>query len=209
MAENTLSRLKGLKPVKAPVESVASAKAQVELPVKSEEVRAVERVVVAEDIVPVEKTKARPSKEAIARRNRRTRSPIDGRRNIMTVKGLAPGMLGRWVDNTPERVEELLEQGYDIVREKVQVGDLSADSSRRQMGEVTTKRVGGGKEQILMQIPKEWWEADQREKQKIVDAREAAIHGASKAPGVYGKVEIADVVPGKRPTPRLQPQEEE
>lgn len=145
--------------------------------------------------------KAQPSAEQLARRNRRSRSPIDGRRNILTVKGLAPGMVGRWVDNTPERVDQLLEQGYDFVRENVQVGDISIDSGA-QMGAVKTKRVGGGKESILMQIPKEWYDADQTEKQKRVDIRETTIYSEGKTGNFYGSVKASDIVPGKRPTRR-------
>jgi hypothetical protein len=144
---------------------------------------------------------ATPSVEQIARRNRRSRSPIDGRRNILTVKGLAPGMVGRWVDNTPERVEQLMEQGYDVVRQAVQVGDISIDSGA-QTGAVTTRRVGGGKEAILMQIPEAWYKADQLEKQKIVDSREAIIYNKGKDAGEYGKVEVTDIVPNRAPRVR-------
>ena len=151
---------------------------------------------------PKETVKAQPSAEQLARRNRRSRSPIDGRRNILTVKGLAPGMVGRWVDNTPERVEQLLEQGYDFVRENVQVGDISIDGGAP-MGATVTKRVGGGKESILMQIPEEWYKADQAEKQKIVDKREAAIYGEGKQGSeFYGGVTASDIVPGRRPSRR-------
>jgi len=135
--------------------------------------------------------KAQPSPEAVARRNRRVRSPIDGRRNILTVKGLAPGMVGRWVDNIPERVEQLRDRGYEEVREKVQVGDMAIDSGAS-MGSVITKRTGGGKESILMQIPEEWYKADQLEKQKVVDEREQATTEGDKAAGYYGKVEVTD-----------------
>ena len=143
--------------------------------------------------------KAQPSAEAIARRNRRTKSPISGRRNILTVKGLAPGMVGRWIDNTPERVEQLMERGYEPVREKVQIGDVAIDQGQP-MGNVVTKRVGGGKECILMQIPEDWYKADQAEKHKLVEEREKALH--EKAQDQYGSIETVDIVPGKRPTSR-------
>ena len=152
----------------------------------------------ASEVRAEEKIKANPTPEQLARRNRRSRSPIDGRRNILTVKGLAPGMVGRWVDNSPERVDQLLEQGYDFVRENVQVGDLSIDGGAK-LGATITKRVGGGKEAILMQIPQEWYDADHAEKQKIVDKRETAILGEGKqGSGFYGGVTTTDVVPGKR-----------
>lgn len=166
--------------------------------------QAEESVTITEAIKSKETTgKAVPTLEAIARRNRRARSPIDGRRNIMTVKGLAPGMVGRWADNTPERMDQLLEQGYEVVRENVQVGDVSIDSGTP-MGAVVTKRVGGGREQILMQIPKTWYDADQAEKQKTVDEREATILNKenTKAAGFYGKTEVQDIVPGQRPRSR-------
>jgi len=145
--------------------------------------------------------KAQPSATAIAYRNRRTRSPIDGRRNILTVKGLAPGMVPRWVDSTLERVEELRERGYEEVRENVQVGDVSIDGGSK-MGSVITKRVGGGKECILMQIPEEWYKADQAEKQRIVNERERATQQEAKDQQFYGKVVVEDIVPGTRPVRR-------
>jgi len=145
---------------------------------------------------------AKPSADAIARRNRRVRSPIDGRRNVLTVKGLDPGMVGRWVINDPDRVDALMEHGYEPVRKKVQVGDLSIDQGSN-VGAVVTKRVGGGKESILMQIPEEWYKADQKEKQKIVNDREKMIHGQDKAKGnYYGGVELTDIVRGKNPKVR-------
>ena len=183
MTESTLSRLAGQK---------TANKSE-----KSDEVRAVDEVIKSAESV----GKASPSSEAIARRNRRTRSPIDGRRNILTVKGLAPGMVGRWVDNTPERVDELMERGYEPVCKSVQVGDISIDSGA-DIGAVVTKRVGGGKEAILMQIPEEWYKADQAEKQRIVDERETATKQDSKDKDFYGKVVVDDVVPGKRPRRR-------
>jgi len=181
------SQMKPPKPVGAPVEPSF---------LKSQEVKTAKGPAEVKEQV----GKATPSPEAIARRNRRVRSPIDGRRNILTVKGLAPGMVGRWVDNTPERVDQLLDRGYEVVREKVQVGDMSADSGS-QMGSAITKRTGGGKEAILMQIPEEWYKADQLEKQKIVDEREKATIDGDKAPGYYGKVEVADTK-GRSPTGR-------
>ena len=179
MTESTLSRLAGRK--------------QADKPETSEEVRAIDTEIKSAEPV----GKAQPSAAAIARRNRRTRSPIDGRRNILTVKGLAPGMVGRWIDNTPERVEQLMERGYEPVRKPVQVGDMAIEVGAN-IGAVITKRVGGGKEAILMQIPEEWYKADQAEKQKIVDERETATQEADKDSHFYGKVAIDDVVPGKR-----------
>ena len=148
-------------------------------------------------------TQAQPSVEALARRNRRTKAPTSGRRNILTVKGLDPGMVGRWVDNIPERVEQLLEQGYEPVRKKVQVGDTGIDQGAP-MGSVITKRVGGGKEAILMQIPKEWYDADHKEKQKINDRIDAEINSTGKTPGQYGGVKVSDVVPGRRQVVRSE-----
>src|SRR3990167_10351108 len=144
---NVLEKIRQSRPDNRAV--VAPAPVAEESQTKSLEV-AVEKVVAPKAII---------SPEAMAKRERRTISPVNGRRNILTVKGLAPGMVGRWVDNDPDRVAQLSEQGYEPVREAVQVGDISIDSGKP-MGAVVTKRVGGGKEAILMQIPKEWYIAD-------------------------------------------------
>jgi hypothetical protein len=197
---NTLEKVLDRKPLKRAVARPVQG---------TDEVRAVVSEVVSEsNDLPAVKVKALEatgkaiaSPEAIARRNRRTKSPVNGRRNIMTVKGLAPGMIGRWVDNDPDRVDALMEHGYEPVRKPVQVWDISIDSGQ-QMGATVTKRVGGGKEAILMQIPKEWYDADQKEKQKIVDARETATKQDSKNNNFYGNVVVDDIVPGKRPVRR-------
>ena len=202
MTQNRLAQLARPQKVKPVVDKVVEQEPTEDTPVQTEEQSAEVDAVKA-----FEYTKAKPSAEQIARRNRRVRSPIDGRRNILTVKGLASGMVGRWVDNTPERVEQLLEQGYEPVRDVVQVGDTSIDSGKS-FGATVTKRVGSGKEQILMQIPEEWWIADQKRKQKIVDEKETAIRGIGKQAGLYGGVTLADVVPGKRPTSRKATDEE-
>ena len=193
MTESTLAKIR--KPrVTAPIAAEEVAELSQE---EAAEVRVVEETI--KSLEPV--GKAQPSADQIARRNRRSRSPIDGRRNILTVKGLAPGMVGRWVENTPDRVEQLMERGYEVVRDKVQVGDISIDQGTP-IGAVVTKRVGGGKEQILMQIPEEWYKADQAEKQALVTAREAATRQEDKAKEFYGSVETSDVVGGKNPATR-------
>lgn len=173
-------------------------KVEAEVPADTGEVRIADEA----PVVPsVSKTKALPSAEQLARRSRRSRSPIDGRRNVLTVKGLSPGMIGRWVENTPDRVEDLMDQGYETVRHPVQIGDRSIDLGAP-MGSVVTKRAGGGRELILMQIPKEWYEADQREKQAVVDEREVATKAGTDTKNFYGEVTSEDVVPGKRPKRR-------
>ena len=176
-------------------------------PMKRDNARPTDSVdeVRAEPVVEVS-GKVSASPEAIARRNRRTKTPISGRRNILTVKGLAPGMVGRWVDNDPDRVAQLMEQGYEPVRQPVQVGDISIESGQ-QLGAVTTKRTGGGKESILMQIPKEWYEADQKQKQRLVDTKEAALHEKGKDGVYYGGMTHTDIVPGKFPTVREEGKE--
>jgi hypothetical protein len=57
------------------------------------------------------------------------------------------------------------------------------------MGDVVRKSVGGGRHAVLMEIPKEWYDEDQAEKQKEVDAREGSMEPNTRE-GQFGSVTI-------------------
>lgn len=117
-----------------------------------------------------------PSKEALARRKRFLRKPRSGRRYVLHAESDDPNMRLFWVDNTPDRMGPLLDRGFEPVRGGVDAGSGNINTGEN-VGSLITKRVGQGKEFVLVQIPKEWYDADQADKQKEVAAKEAAIYG--------------------------------
>lgn len=123
----------------------------------------------------------------LAKRSRRVRTPMSGRRNILTVSNQDPNYVYRWCDNNPDRVDELSEIGYEPVTHKVRVGERSIEQGG-DVGAAVTRRVGGGREQILMRILKEWYVADQKVKQGAIDATAATMKQQGKQEGFYGNV---------------------
>ena len=126
-----------------------------------------------------------PSKAALARRKRFERQPRQGRLMILHAESDDPNMRLRWADTSPQRIGPLLDRGYQPVsRDGVEI-NVDALMAGENVGSVITKRVGQGKEQILLEIPREWWEADRHAKKERSRQREAAIRGPIE--GGYGE----------------------
>lgn len=120
------------------------------------------------------------------------RSPLD-QRTKLAVRNQEAGYHYRFVnanlEREPERVQEFLDRGYEIVpRDKVDLGDKQVDSISA-LGSASEVSVGLGTKAIVMRIRKDWYEEDQRIKQADLDAQEAAIKHNSKAD--YGNVEFS------------------
>jgi hypothetical protein len=121
------------------------------------------------------------------KRERRKRTPI-GTGNVLTAEQ-RPGFVRRYVNDHDGRVERFIEAGYTPVL------DANADTSANKaskpslMGDVVRKSVGGGRHAVLMEIPKEWYDEDQAEKQKEVDAREGSMEPNTRE-GQFGSVTI-------------------
>jgi len=120
-------------------------------------------------------------------RERKKRIPI-GTGNVLTAEQ-RPGFVRRFVNDHDGRVERFIEAGYTPVL------DANADTSSKNtskpslMGDVVRKAVGGGRHAVLMEIPKEWYDEDQAEKQKEVDAREGSMEPNTRE-GQVGSVVI-------------------
>lgn len=105
------------------------------------------------------------------------RTPVDGARDILAVYDQDPNYVYRWVADDPQRpgrVQRLQERGYEVVQQDVQVGQKAVDKLTK-TGSAVTRTGGGGITLVLMRIPKEWFEEDQKAKQDHVDALEAAM----------------------------------
>lgn len=128
-----------------------------------------------------------PIAKAPERRVRRT--PI-GRRNVLTISGKEAGYEYRVVNDVGDRVQEFLDNGWEVVeRDSVRVGDKRVGSGTAE-GTVAEVSVGQGMKGIVLRIREDWYKEDQEAKQAHVDATEAATKEKA-LDGNYGKIEIS------------------
>lgn len=123
---------------------------------------------------------------------RTRRSPLDNRSKL-TVRNQEAGYRYRFVnanlERDPERVQEFLDRGYEIVpKNKVDLGDKQVDSISV-LGSASEVSVGLGTKAIVMRIREDWYQEDQAIKQAELDSLEAEIKNKSKAD--YGDVELS------------------
>lgn len=118
------------------------------------------------------------------------RVPVSGQSRLR-VRDQDPNYTYRIVnanlESDPDRVANLIEQGYEIVPKDVvgQVGDKRVDNPSA-LGSAGQISVGQGTKAIVMRIPKDWYMADQAEKQAEIDKVEQSAHKNAD----YGKLEI-------------------
>lgn len=110
-----------------------------------------------------------------------------GRRDILTVEGKDSDFVYRIVNDTPGRVAEMKERGYELAEGEESFSSSLDDSTAA--GSVKSKHVGGGMNAVLMRIPKDWYKEDQQMKQEHVDKLEQKTK-TNEIKGGYGKVEI-------------------
>ncbi len=129
------------------------------------------------------------TKEAIAKApSGRVRRTQVGPRNVLTVSGKDPRKVYRVVNDTGDRVQQFIEQGYDIVPAKdVKVGDNRVNKSSPE-GTIAQASVGGGMKGIVMAIPKEWYEEDQAAKLRQVAETEATTKQKALEGSDYGRL---------------------
>lgn len=77
------------------------------------------------------------------------------------------GYHNHWFNDSPGRIQRAKEAGYENVKEN------GGEPVRRVVG---VQEGGGPLYAFLMEIPKEWWEADLAEAQRRVDEMDKAIH---------------------------------
>lgn len=108
------------------------------------------------------------------RANRPRRNSISGRRDVLTVKGKEPGFEYRIVKDVPGRVDMFHEFGYEIVTDKVEIGDKRVGVPGQE-GSPVKVDLRGGQIGYLMRQRKEWYDEDQKQKADAIDAAEAGM----------------------------------
>lgn len=120
------------------------------------------------------------------------RSPLAGKQRL-SVKNKEDGYVYRIVnanlESDPDRVENLIEQGYEIVpKDKLgPVGDKRVDNASAP-GSASQISVGQGTKAVVMRQKKDWYDEDQAVKQAQLNAVEQTM---KKAKSDFGDVIIS------------------
>ena len=109
--------------------------------------------------------------------SRPRRTPI-GRRNRLSVENRDPSYHYRIVNDVDGRVQDLLDQDYEIVLD-AKVGDKRVDEISS-LGSAKQISVGNGIKAVVMKKRKDWFQDDQDLKQKEIDDLEASMNIAAK-----------------------------
>lgn len=111
-----------------------------------------------------------------------------GTRSRLHVQNKDPNYVYRFVNDMDDNVDVRLEQGYEIVK----LSDHRSTRQRVESGGTPDNMlsVGGGTKAVLMRIPKEYWDEDQKAKAEAIDRTEQAIKKPS-IDGAYGKIETS------------------
>ena len=123
---------------------------------------------------------------------RTRRTPINGTRNRLNVRGQKEGFVYRIVNDIEDRVQSLQEMGYEIVTDAdCSVGDKRI-ANPTQEGSPVKVSVGQGIQAYVMRQKKEFFEEDQLAKNARNDELEAQMKRDAKDSGFYGKLQIGD-----------------
>jgi hypothetical protein len=116
------------------------------------------------------------------------RTPV-GQRNRLAVKGKDPNYEYRIVNDTDDRVNELLDQDWEIdLSEEIRVGDGRIDDIGK-LGKARVLSVGGGIKAVVMRKRKDWFDEDQAAKQEYVTKTEKAMR-PDPSEGTYGEIAV-------------------
>lgn len=122
---------------------------------------------------------------------KKKRVPLSGtERNILGVRNKDPRFVYRWVNVINDRIPRFQDGGYEPVTREM-IGDhedAKVDTSKG-TSSIAEKGVGMGMKAILMRIPREFYEEDQKAKQMRVDEIEASMKREAKQDR-YGKIEV-------------------
>lgn len=125
-------------------------------------------------------------------KTRTRRTPINGTRNRLNVRGKEPGYVYRIVNDIDDRIQSLQEIGYEIVTDKnVTVGDKRI-ANPTQEGSPVKLSVGQGVQAYVMRQKQEYFDEDQKAKNARNDEIEAQMRREANENGFYGKLKISN-----------------
>ncbi|WP_299477010.1 hypothetical protein [uncultured Paracoccus sp.] len=108
--------------------------------------------------------------EAERTERRRRQEVTGGRRYRLSVSGKDPNYEYRWINDIPGRVHQLTkDDDWDVVQSTGGKGNTSVGTLDERVVDAN------GRKAILVRKRKEWYEADKRKEQGIVEAREEGL----------------------------------
>lgn len=123
---------------------------------------------------------------------RTERTPINGSRNLLTVKGIPAHLHPVWVNDVDEgqRIQQYLDAGYDFWMGDPKVGDNRVDGNS-QIGKKLSRGVGNGVVAFLMVCPLEIYKDECRRIDEETDAKTSGMfRGMKEDSSRYGKVTV-------------------
>lgn len=127
----------------------------------------------------------------MAESKRTRRTPVNGTRNRLNVRGKEPGYVYRIVNDIDDRVQTFQEMGYEIVTDSnVQVGDRRVANPTKE-GSPVQVSVGQGVKAYVMRQKQDWYDEDQAAKQVKVNELEASMKREADANGFIGSLKIS------------------
>jgi hypothetical protein len=119
---------------------------------------------------------------AESKANRTRRTPVNGTRNRLSVRGKDPAYVYRVVNDTDDRIATMQEMGYEIVTDtNISVGDKRI-ANPTQEGSPVKVSVGQGVQAYVMR--------QKKAKQVHVNELEASMKKDADNAGFYGKLNI-------------------
>lgn len=118
------------------------------------------------------------------------RASINGTRNRLNVKNQDPAYTYRIVNDIDDRVQSLLDVGYEI-DVSTKVGDKRAGAPAPAPGTPVTVSLGQGDKGVVMRIKKDLYEERKLDKEELVREREAALQNPTQNGADYGKISLS------------------
>ena len=115
-------------------------------------------------------------------RPRRRRGPLNAHRRRLAVHNKNPDYEYRWFVDRNERIRDAYDDDWDFVVRTEEGEHAISDDPGTNLSQVANK-THGGERHYLMAKPKVYYEEDQRQKQKRIDAVDEAIFRNRRAQG--------------------------
>lgn len=125
------------------------------------------------------------------------RTPVSGKRDILTARNVPEGYVARWVNDTGNRIQEFLDAGYEFLDKSsnTTVGDETVDSSNGVDSRISKKvdydMINNRPiEGYLMIQRQDWYDEDQEAKQREIDEIDQSMRKEVNKEGRYGEIKI-------------------
>ena len=138
--------------------------------------------------------KVRENRETQIKTEHPKRVPLhEQARNRLTIDGLDKDRYEyRFINDIGSRIERFKNAGWEVDPSSREVGVADVKHTNVSLGTGTVANAGQGTKAVLMRIPKEYYNEDQKAKQREIDLAEQAMKRKlnSGNDGTYGSVEI-------------------